>query len=499
MGSTKNNSIANRVAIFLEKKWLIIFILIMLVAAFVRFFGITKASIWHDEGFTAMLSGRGWLDIWQGSGRDVHPPLYYELLHLWQLLFGKSALALRSFSAICGLLVVTLGYLVSLKISKKYSVAAIAGLILALNPFLIRYSQEARMYGVLGVFLLLAMLGLIMIVDNLKSWQGYVLYVVGVSAGLYTHYFTVLVVASFWLYVLTIFLRSKKNRISLLFDWRWWLANIIAIALFIPWLPSMIKQLTRAQGLGWLQKTSLNTFNDTLWQFFTFTDARKIWSPVYWLVPIIALLIIIYLAYKDETKQRFLRLVTFFSLVPLFLAIAVSLLRPIYHERYFVFSAIGLCIMLAFVVYYAYKKSFALAILILGVVLVLQIIGIRNVNAQASHQMAKVMQFVNTNFQKGDAIVSGELYTYFDGSYYNDTGKTFLLYTAAGQPNGYGESGLIYDKNVYLDSYSQLPPGRVWIIGKTGEHDYFSKIPASWELLGTTTAGYSVARLYQIQ
>ena len=498
MVATKNRKLSG-LSGFLEKHWLIAVLTLVVLSVVVRLFGITKANLWHDEGFTAMLSGRDWLAIWQGSARDVHPPLYYELLHGWSLIFGNSVLALRSLSAVCGVLVVALGYKITLRISKNFPLALLAFLFLALNPFLVRYSQEARMYGVLGVFLLIAMYGLIMVVENTKDIKGYLLYIVGITAGLYTHYFTALVVISFWLYVIYIYFRSKKDRISLLTNWRWWVANVLALVLFMPWVPSMIKQFTRAQGLGWLPKASLFTFNDTFWQFFTFTDAHRIWQPVYWAIPLVALVVIFYTAIKDRTKQRFSVMLILFTLLPIFMAIAVSFVRPLFHERYFVFSAIGLCILIAFALAYLFEKNKYLAIALAVIVVLTQVVGLRNVNSQANHKMGQVMSNLNTKFVAGDTIVSGELYTYFDGSFYNKTGSMMYLYTGGGRPNGYGESGLIYDKGVYIDNYSEFKKGRIWLIGKTGQHDYYNNIPANWKLLETYVAGYSELRLYQIQ
>lgn len=498
VAATKNNTLT-KLANFIEKNWFVVFVAVILLSIIVRIFGITKASIWHDEGFSAMLASRDWVGIWQGSARDVHPPLYYELLHGWSLVFGNSVLALRSLSAACGVIVVALGYLITFKISKKHTVAILAGVFLALNPFLVRYSQETRMYGVLGVFLLVAMLGLIMIIKNNRRLWGYLLYTLGVAAGLYTHYFTALAVISFWAYVLVVYLRNKKDRISLLTNWRWWAANVLALTIFLPWLPNMIKQLTRAQGLGWLPKASLLTFNDTFWQFFTFTDAHKIWQPLYWAVPILVLAVVIYTALKDRTKERFSILLILFTLLPVLLAIAVSFVRPIFHERYFVFSAIGFCLLLAFAVSYLFEQNKSLALALTVLIILTQLVGLRNVNSQANHKMGQVMSNLNAKFTTGDTIISGELYTYFDGSYYNNTGSRIFLYTGGGRPNGYGESGLIYDKGVYLDSYRDVKSGRVWLIGKTGQHDYYSNIPSNWKLIDTYSEGYSELRLYQIQ
>ncbi len=494
MASTKQKS---KILSFLDKNWAFALIVLLISSLLVRIISLLKSSIWHDEGFSLMLASRSPLDIWLGSARDVHPPLYYEILHFWTEIFGNSVLSVRSLSLVAGIIVVWLGYQIAFMISKKRNVALLAGLLLSLNPFLIRYSQEVRMYGILGVFLLIAIIGLIKVSKDSKDWFGYVLYVIGVSAGLYTHYFTAMVVIAFWIYIVSIYF--IKNKITLITNWRWWLANILALLIFLPWVPSMMAQFTRAQGLGWLSKTSIRTLNDTVWQFITFTDARQILILIYWLVPILILGLVAYVCIKDRSKEKFSRLLALFTFLPLIMAIMISFIRPVFHERYFVFSAIGLCLMMALAIYYIFLNNKYLAISIALIIVLIQLVGIRNVYAQSNHQMSRVMGFINQNYQAGDRIISGELYVYFDGSYYNKTGSNFLLYTGNGRPNGYGESGLIYDKNVYLDNLRNIPSGRVWILGKTGDQSYYKNVPSNWKLIETTSAGYSEARLYQIQ
>lgn len=484
---------------WIDRYWWIFFLVVIKLAVLVRVINLTKASIWHDEGYSVMLASRGFLEIWTGSARDVHPPLYYELLHFWSELFGNSVFALRSLSVVAGLGVVALGMIITKKIAGK-NTALLAGILLALSPFLIRYSQEARMYGVLGVFILLAVLGVIYIVEKPTRWVGYTFYVLGITAGLYTHYFTALAVVAIWLYVVG--LTRLKIKSGLLLDYRWWLSNALAVLLFLPWIPNMIAQLTRGQGLGWLPKASPQTFHDSVWQFFTFTDGRLLTPLVYWLIPLLIIIAAVYVWLSDQSEYKFNRLVVLYSFVPIFVAIIVSLFRPVFHERYFAFAVPGLIIIAAIAIFRLGKKHRNIAIGIAVLLIATQLIGIRNVYSQASHQMQTVIEKINKQFKSGDVIVAGELYVYFDGSFYNTTDQKILLFTGNGRPNGYGESGLIYNRDVYLDSLLDLRgelSGRVWIIGKTGDQKYYSQIPPNWELISVYQAGYSEVRLYQIK
>jgi uncharacterized membrane protein len=372
---------------------------------------------------------------------------------------------------------------------------------LALAPFLIRYSQETRMYGLLGLELILVVWAVMNIVQQPKKLWPYVLYALMAAAGLYTHYFTVLAVLSIWAYLILLepihkWRIGKTTWLSL----RWWLANIAAVLLFLPWLPSMFAQLKRGQGLGWLQPTTIRTAFDTTWQFLTFTDGR-LTSVFYWLVGIVVFAGVVWLWLGDRTKQKYTRLIILYTVLPLTIGIVVSLVKPVFHERYFTFAAVGFYILIAIAVDRLAQLNRWLLILATLLICAVEVAGIRNVYTQSNHQMRAEMSILNDSYHSGDIIISGELYTYFDGSYYNTTGQRILLYTGAtGTPNGYGESGLIYNQDVYLSQFRQVPAGtRVWLIGKTGEHDYYNQIPVNWQLQQESESGYSEIRLYQVK
>ncbi len=79
---------------------------ILLAAAFLRFYRLDASSLWSDEGNTWAMLGRSYGEIAQAAAADIHPPGYYWLLKLWSSIFGTSAWAMRSFSAVAGVLLV---------------------------------------------------------------------------------------------------------------------------------------------------------------------------------------------------------------------------------------------------------------------------------------------------------------------------------------------------------------------------------------------------------
>jgi cellulose synthase (UDP-forming) len=168
---------------------------------------------------------------------DVHPPLYYTLLHGWVLLAGTSEFSLRLPSAVFGAAAVPLLYFVARRLTSERG-ATFAAAIGAAAPFWVWHSDEARMYTLLLAFSLAALLSLFRACerDRTRDWVLYGL-VTGIS--LYTHYFAALMlpVHGMW------FVLQGPARPPIR---RWLLALGSAAALLSVWLATMVVH----DGLG---------------------------------------------------------------------------------------------------------------------------------------------------------------------------------------------------------------------------------------------------------
>jgi hypothetical protein len=120
---------------------------IVVIAIVLRFTGLTQQSLWGDEIFTAT-------DLKPGLGAALHnlaqnesiPPLYYLIAWPWSRVFGGGAFALRSLSALAGVLTVPVVYLAGARLASR-RVGVIAAGLVAVNPELVWYSQEVRVYA----------------------------------------------------------------------------------------------------------------------------------------------------------------------------------------------------------------------------------------------------------------------------------------------------------------------------------------------------------------
>ena len=121
---------------------------ILFLAVGARLYGLTYHSLWFDEVMSVFWASKPAAEIWRvglALTQDKHPPLYYLALHGWMALFGGSDAAVRLLGVIIGALAVLPAYGIG-KIMGDRHAGALGALLLAFNPFLVWYSQEARMF-----------------------------------------------------------------------------------------------------------------------------------------------------------------------------------------------------------------------------------------------------------------------------------------------------------------------------------------------------------------
>jgi mannosyltransferase len=166
---------------------------ILVVAALVRFWGIGSQSFWFDEVVTAQLVQEPFGHMLSTiPNSESTPYLYYVLLWLWAQAFGHGEAALRSLSALAGVVTVAAVWAGARElVSRRAGLAA--GALAALNPFLVWYSQEARAYALLAC---LCAVSFWLFARALRPPTGRVLawWAVASALALATHYFAAFVV-----------------------------------------------------------------------------------------------------------------------------------------------------------------------------------------------------------------------------------------------------------------------------------------------------------------
>ncbi len=470
--------------------------LLLLVSTILRSIFLTKADIWHDEGYSTMIVNHSLGEIIARTINDVHPPFYYLILSIWQSVFGSSVISLRGFSVACGVAVVILIYLLMRRLFSE-KIAKLSTVFAAFGPFLIRYSDEARMYALATLLAVLATYLLVVALSTTARkrywlWAGYGL---TIALGLYTQYFFIFLVPAHCLYALAVHGWKFKK---LLRDKGWWFGNLLGATLLLPWLPHMLAQMSRVQEGFWIPPINLGSIPNTISQFAIYDDVI---ATIFGYCLLIGVIVFpLYRLRKSPKQLNATILLIGWLLIPiLFVALLSSFGRPVYIDRYFSYSAPAFYALLAVSLYLiSVKKLPWLRPALIAITLAIFCVGIGNMAASATHKMGYVANLVNQEFRPGDVIISTELYTFFDFSYYNKTGAEVQLLSK--EPWGkHGEYSLLADKrHLRVADLNNVDTPRIWLVGRTGDHDYFTvDLPSHWQLITKAEAGDSAVRLYE--
>ncbi|MGL4651183.1 MAG: glycosyltransferase family 39 protein, partial [Caldilineaceae bacterium] len=223
--------------------------LIVGVAAAVRFYAIGRSSYWSDEGNTWALVQRTWGEIAASAAADIHPPGYYWLLKGWSTFAGYGEVALRSLSAMAGVLLVALIFALAKRVaaqsdpSTRTWLPLSAAWLAALLPFQIYYSHEARMYMLLAVWGALLFLLLLHLLPPALPRPALLFgYGLVAAAGLWTHYSFPILLAAAGLAWLIGWLRVRPLNPRTFAGFA--AANAIALLAFAPWMPTAWRQVT---------------------------------------------------------------------------------------------------------------------------------------------------------------------------------------------------------------------------------------------------------------
>ena len=158
---------------------------------------------------------------------DVHMPLYQILLHCWCKIFSFSDIALRAFSAFCGVLSIFAAYLIGKEL-KNESAKIICPTLFAINSFFIYYSQEVRMYSLLILFTSLAILFMLKIKNNISNKLNYFILVTICFALIHTYTIAFIYVVGL-LVVLFYYLLKNKYPVKLFL-----ISNTLLVILCLP-------------------------------------------------------------------------------------------------------------------------------------------------------------------------------------------------------------------------------------------------------------------------
>ena len=331
----------------------------VIAAVLLRWSGLDSQSLWMDEGYTLWISRFSPQQIWHALSIDTSPPLYYILLHYWLKCLGTSAISLRALSALFGTLSILLVYLLARKILADSTSVALAMSLYAVSFYQIWYAKEARCYALLVFLSLGSVYCLLLCLENQNRLRLCCL-VLFLTAGLYTHNMALFYlpgIAVMWMVYpgeRTILARVKDAL----------LAFSAVFLLYIPWLPTLRRQLQMTHGNYWRTVPTVRGLLGSLCVFLGFDiesfkailhDRLHIRTPhPSAAVAVLFVLCVLGGLYRvHPADRRKVASLLLYSLAPILLAFVYShCFNPIYDNRVFIGScfllSLVLCVPIAF-------------------------------------------------------------------------------------------------------------------------------------------------------
>ncbi|MDB5562254.1 MAG: hypothetical protein JWN11_1672 [Hyphomicrobiales bacterium] len=237
----------------------VLLLLIVCLAAALRFLTLGHASIWLDEAVSWQQSNSTLRQLISSTAADNYPPLHNLALWVTIKLFGDSEFALRLPSAVAGVLTCAAVYWVGAMLGGRKA-GLLAAVVLALSGFHIFYSQDARQYAFLGLFAtLFAGTSIRFLEEPTRRWG--LMSVLAGTALVYSHYYGVLG----WLSIgfgsgLAVLFSPLRRQI-----WKWALVQLAIGVLFSPWLLIFLRRARHVAAAGfWAPRPTFQTLSDDL-------------------------------------------------------------------------------------------------------------------------------------------------------------------------------------------------------------------------------------------
>ena len=433
-------------------------------------------NIWFDESYSVAIAKHDFSDIWTITGNDVHPPLYYWMLHIVWMIFGNNVIAFRLFSVLAIAILGILGYT---HIRKDFGekVGILFSFLIYFLPVMCTYSQEVRMYSWSCLIVsLLAIYGY-RLYKNIKEKaelkiqnKNLILFGIFSIAACYIHYYALAVAGIVNFFLLIYFIKNRKDNTKIFRNFI--ILAIIQVILYIPWLLYLKGQVAHVGGGFWIS-FGVSTFVEIpSFQFRRQLDTNFVFDANTIIALVAAIAMYVYIGYrmykakkeKEEMKPGVFAWVLYLLVIIAVIIISLLMKQSILFARYLLVITGLYAFGLAF--FMAKERRKWITIMICAVIFILGCISnITNIMINYDNSNMKQIEYLKENIEPEDIIVysnignGGVIAAFFpDNKQYFYNGAYWDVEEAY---KAYGPGmETIYNYEDILKDYH----GRIWLI-----------------------------------
>lgn len=458
-------------------------IVLTLLAFGLRMYRLDYRDYWDDEIISTFAARPDALTILTSiSDYSVHPPFYYLSLHFWIGLFNDDLLTIRVFSVLTSTLCVPLIYRLGQQLADN-KVGLLAAALFAISPFQIFHSQQARMYPMLTLLVLLTTLTLLSAWQRGGAWRWSGLALL-VAAGLYTHVYYPLSLLALNLWVVLLSIQARQ------LDYRRWgpllTAQMLGVLLFVPFLPQLLGTVSGVVDWFWIRPSPLTSILFPIVisngaGLIIFREAVPAWLMLSLLLPAVCAFILAHVYFirawrsSGSVEPHWLLILLLLWTPPLAAGIISWVVRPILLER----SLIAITIPIYLLFTWSLLATRHLRITQLTAIAFLCSLGLSlsQIYPTAPHENSLRQTIANivAQQQPGDAIAFADWQS-FDTAMLDhpELEQVYMLPTSADDLAGFTSSEYWEDRLEYMDvlgpehvqPIEELAPDyeRVWVI-----------------------------------
>jgi len=308
----------------------------MLLGCFLRIYDLGGRPLWYDELYSIKLAKMS-VSANIENLENNQPPLYQIILHFWIKFFNSDKIAVRSLSLMFGVASIWLIYEVS-RLLFDQKAALLSSFLLAVSNFHIHYSQETRDYALFAMLTLASFLFFIKLLQSPKP-RFFIGYFAATSLLYYAHNYALFVIISQNLYFMLRWERCRE------FKFKWFFAQIGALALFAPWIPSLLRQVHKKYFI-----IPSPSFNDLPEMLNTYIDFGKRNLVILFFVILFFAVLLMIRKEKDNAGLGNLdktALLALWLVCPILISLIVSkFFMPIYMLRYTICASVAFYIII---------------------------------------------------------------------------------------------------------------------------------------------------------
>ncbi len=394
----------------IKNKSTVILIIIFAIGIFLRFFKLGGQSVWIDEFCTARFAANKDLIMvfWDVFAKDMHPPMFYMLEHIFCGIFGYSELSLRFLPFVFGVISMFVFYrFVRAFFSEETSLIATA--LFCLNPYQIYYAQEARNYTMFLVVSMLMMYYFLMSIKYNSFMAGP--FVFWSVLGIYTHAFAVILL----LVMNGVLIIGYREEIRL----NLWLKAQAVIAVFLLPMFMFLLKASSAESYYHNMQMFLAPFYSMKNYLFGMTFDWGIFTVI---ALVAALYLVIIGAFTYRQKSIKITGIIFwvsagFMLFPWIISVLTG--KSIYSERTFILVSALIIVLLSIGISYMSMQGKTLAMTVMFGIYSLALYNYYFVEKYQKADYKKQYTQVAENFREGDVIVHSFMASYSSFEFYS--------------------------------------------------------------------------------